>query len=84
MASQIPVAPVDRMLLTSCAIQIPVGPSDVPRARNVATGTATWTDATETLATLTTKYYELPSVSRARATWLINEATAAVLTAITE
>ena len=50
---------------------------------DVATGTATWTDATETLATLTTKYYELPSVSRARSVWLINEATAAVLTAIT-
>ena len=50
---------------------------------DVATGTATWTDATETLATLTTKYYELGSVFRAHGTWLINEASAAVLTAIT-
>ena len=49
---------------------------------DVATGAATWTDATETLATLTTKYYELPGVSRGRATWLINESAAAVLTAI--
>jgi len=50
---------------------------------DVATGTATWTDASETLATLTTKYYELPSVSRGMAVWIINEASAAVLTAIT-
>ena len=50
---------------------------------DVGTGSATWTDASETLATLTTKYYELSSVFRGMATWVINEATAAILTAIT-
>jgi len=50
---------------------------------DVGAGSATWTDASETLATLTTKYYELSSVFRGMATWVINEASAAILTAIT-
>ena len=49
---------------------------------DVGTGTA-WTDATTTLATLDVNYYELPQRFRANATWIINEAAAAVLTAIT-
>lgn len=46
-------------------------------------GSLTWTDASEDLASLTAKYYALGGVFRARASWVINEAAAAVLTAIT-
>jgi len=49
---------------------------------DLGTGTA-WTDASVTLATLAVNYYELASVYRSRATWLINEAAAEVLTKIT-
>jgi HK97 family phage major capsid protein len=45
-------------------------------------GSLTWTDASETLATLTTKYYALPGVFRPRATWVINEAAAAAISQI--
>ncbi len=45
-------------------------------------GSITWTDATETLATLIGKYYALGSVFRPRGTWVVNEAFAALVSAI--
>jgi HK97 family phage major capsid protein len=45
-------------------------------------GSITWTDATEDLSTLIAKYFALGDVFRPRATWVINEAVAAVISAI--
>lgn len=40
----------------------------------------TWVDASESFATIVSKYYELGSVFRRRGTWLINEAAAEAIT----
>jgi HK97 family phage major capsid protein len=45
-------------------------------------GTITWTDASESLATLQGKYYALGGVFRSRSTWVINEAAAEAISAI--
>jgi HK97 family phage major capsid protein len=45
-------------------------------------GSITWTDATETLATLIAKYFALGSPFRPRAHWVINETAAVTISAI--
>jgi HK97 family phage major capsid protein len=42
----------------------------------------TWVDASETFATITSKYFEVPSQFRASGTWIINETAAEAITAL--
>ncbi len=51
---------------------------------NVTASTTLWVDATETLATLATKYYELAYAHRGRSTWIINETAAQQFTSLVD